>query len=185
MSRSFKLPEDYIITNPNIINHVKKSAESGIFAYLFLGAVGVGKTYLGQLIINHASAGYGATRKKITARNLYNEYLGLMRDKPSDLKEALRKRQGWLKCRDGAAMLDDLGTEPVSASNASTEFMCGLIEDYYGWNDRNKALVITTNLTGNELLERYGARVMDRLADMLTVCEFTGSSFRNSRKISG
>lgn len=73
--------------------------------------------------------------------------------------------------------IEDMGNEPTESmeyGNVNTPLI-DLIEYRY-----NKQLFtfITTNLTGNEIREKYDARVADRLNEMCKVIIFQGSSYR-------
>jgi len=73
--------------------------------------------------------------------------------------------------------LDDLGAE-----NIKNEY--GVKRDIVGeficrYHTRGKGrLFITTNLRGNELIDRYGGRVVDRLKELCVPVRMTGKSKR-------
>lgn len=73
--------------------------------------------------------------------------------------------------------LDDLGTEPARCLIYGTEYtpLQELIDYRY---TRQLPTVITTNLSDTQLLERYGDRFVDRIAEMFTVLRFKGKSYR-------
>jgi len=71
-------------------------------------------------------------------------------------------------------LIDDLGTEPMMR-NITVEYLFTLL------NERNAAkrcTVIATNLTLDQLKERYGERVSSRLMDHCGVLQLTGKDLR-------
>lgn len=70
-------------------------------------------------------------------------------------------------------VVDDLGVE--NSTSFIQEFVYNLINDYYNWNKR---LLITTNLTSQELVENYGQRVVSRLSEMCEIVNLEGNDRR-------
>lgn len=73
--------------------------------------------------------------------------------------------------------IDDLGYEPVKVNHFGTEthpFEEILMSRY----DRKKAILLTTNLTLEQIGERYGWHIYDRLKQMVYIIEFKGESKR-------
>lgn len=74
-------------------------------------------------------------------------------------------------------LLDDLGAENIKNEygvkrDIAGEFICR-------YHTRGKGrLFITTNLTGEQLLDKYGGRVVDRLKQMCVPVRMTGNSKR-------
>lgn len=69
--------------------------------------------------------------------------------------------------------IDDIGTETISAWK---DMAFGLIVD--SMEKHNGLLIVTTNLTGPQMLDRYGERVCDRLKGLCRMIKFEGQSFR-------
>lgn len=72
--------------------------------------------------------------------------------------------------------LDDIGTEDVSVSYGNRRLAFGEIMDAvekYG-----KLVIISTNIQKNEIIEKYGARVFDRIISTTKRIEFKGKSLR-------
>jgi DNA replication protein DnaC len=72
--------------------------------------------------------------------------------------------------------LDDLGTEEAYIKFGEKRMVIYEIVDAaekYG-----KLLLITSNLSFDELVSKYGSRVFDRLVETTTLIEFKGESFR-------
>lgn len=76
-------------------------------------------------------------------------------------------------------VIDDFGEEPTTVSEYGNIFtpLIDLLEYRY---KRDKYTLISTNLTGGKIEEKYGVRISDRLEEMMYVIEFTGLSFRGS-----
>lgn len=73
--------------------------------------------------------------------------------------------------------IDDLGAEPgelLNYGNVQTP-MIDLIEARY---NARLFTVITTNLTGAQIRQKYGARIADRLNEMMHVMIFKNDTFR-------
>jgi DNA replication protein DnaC len=79
-------------------------------------------------------------------------------------------------------ILDDVGQEQVvNYFGEKMELFSRLITRIYaGYEQHGNGSYITTNLTRNEFISRYGARVADRIADMCETIEFKGKTLRGS-----
>lgn len=74
-------------------------------------------------------------------------------------------------------IIDDLGTETMN-NNKFTELF-NII------NTRllnNKKMVISTNLSLNDLYNRYDERILSRLIGNFTICKFIGEDIRLKKK---
>jgi len=80
----------------------------------------------------------------------------------------------------GEYVFDDVGQEPVVVSfGEKLELFSHLVPRVYGAYERHGAVpYITTNLNRDAFLARYGARTVDRIAEMCDVIEFKGRSLR-------
>jgi DNA replication protein DnaC len=174
----FKLPDDYKKNNPHIIEQIISDIKNEKdFHYLFQGCVGCGKTYLAKLI----SKTFEDVKIKY-ARSVYREYLSVLDSNYTDKAVAIDKRIHCL--RGDFVILDDIGSEkPRTAGSRS--FMEDIIEDRYDWimKGLGKRTVFTTNLTGSELAELYGDRVVDRLQEAFIIMKFKNYSFRKNKNI--
>lgn len=74
-------------------------------------------------------------------------------------------------------IIDDLGTETIT-NNKYTELF-KIINTRLA---KNKKILISTNLTLNELFERYDERVMSRLIGEFNICKFIGDDIRLKKK---
>lgn len=73
--------------------------------------------------------------------------------------------------------IDDLGCEPREVLRYGMPLtpLVDLLSERY---DRQKLTIVTTNLTPDELKTHYGARVYDRMREMMRVIAFTNPSYR-------
>jgi len=88
-----------------------------------------------------------------------------------------RYSSGWAELVDAPALcLDDLGAEYLDAKESFVADVSELVNAYYASRRR---LIVTTNLSGDELAERYGARVLDRLMECAEWVGIGGGSMRS------
>lgn len=78
-------------------------------------------------------------------------------------------------------MIDDIGVEPESVNNFGTKrnVIMEILSVRY---DMNLPTIITTNLClrePNQIVERYGERINDRLKEKAVLISFVGNSFRH------
>jgi DNA replication protein DnaC len=85
------------------------------------------------------------------------------------------QREAWYEAQ--ALVLDDLGAEYLDAKGSFLVDLDELVDTYYGGM---RPLVITTNCTGKQFQERYGARVWDRLRECAKWISVAGESLRRS-----
>lgn len=73
--------------------------------------------------------------------------------------------------------IDDLGEEPKEVMSYGMIYtpLIDLISERY---NRQLPTIITTNLTKEQLSEKYGVRVYDRFKEMLSIITFTNPSYR-------
>lgn len=72
--------------------------------------------------------------------------------------------------------IDDVGTEELAKSYGNVR--CTFSELCDAAEQKGKLLIITTNLTVNELEEKYGERTLDRLKAITKFVPFEGKSLR-------
>lgn len=78
-------------------------------------------------------------------------------------------------------VIDDVGTEDIASFYGERHDLFKEIVDHA---ERNAVLLIlTTNLTNEELMERYGERVMDRLYSIVKPVVFKGESLRGKNVV--
>ena len=72
--------------------------------------------------------------------------------------------------------IDDVGTEPEANDyGVRHRYFAELVDEC---ERKEKLLIVSTNLTGDELLERYGERTIDRLFALTNQVLFKGNSLR-------
>lgn len=140
---------------------------------LFLrGDVGIGKTFGLQLL----AARFGW--KFVTAR----EVEGFFRTQPNYTEWVEYCRAADFFGRGKTLVIDDLGTENEDFMQYGQRAnpLAELLEKRYDLSfhrDRVRTIV-TSNLTDQQLKERYGFRVFDRLREMFAVVTVKGESLR-------
>jgi len=77
-------------------------------------------------------------------------------------------------------IIDDLGNEPTAKRYGETrEILDHVMSRRYAfWQDTGVKTYVTSNLTGQQLDDKYGRRVTDRLREMCFVVKFEGKSAR-------
>lgn len=96
----------------------------------------------------------------------------------SDKKES----DNWTLLKQSLALgIDDLGCEALEIMEFGNvkEPVKELLEHRY---DRQAFTVITTNLTPQQITERYGTRVGDRLSEMMNIIVFSEKSYRKRQQ---
>lgn len=140
---------------------------------LFTGNTGLGKTFLSNCIAKEVIE-KGLNVVYQTSPILMDQILDykFSYDKTSEQKEKYNKIFNV-----DLLIIDDLGTETMN-NNKFTELF-NII------NTRllnNKKMVISTNLTLNDLYNRYDERILSRLIGNFTVCKFIGDDIRLKKK---
>lgn len=119
------------------------------------GDVGTGKSFLAEAIVTQVEkAGYNPIF--ITAQNLNNVFLKY-HTAPIDEKSFYSS----LLCDCDLLVIDDLGCEPPF-KNVTNEYLLMVLCERTA---KSLPTIITTNLSQNQLLDRYGDRVLSRLND--------------------
>lgn len=140
---------------------------------LFTGNTGLGKTFLTNAI---------AKRVIDSAKSVIYQTAPVFMDKLMEYKfspdiSGTNKDQ-YNKIFDvDLLIIDDLGTETMT-NNKYTELF-NIINTRLL---KNKKIIISTNLTLNQLLEKYDERVISRLIGEFKVCKFIGDDIRLKKK---
>lgn len=132
---------------------VNKFPDSKYKNFVFVGPAGSGKTYLTECIANEFIKKQIAVNF-VTAFNLNNlmlKYHTTFDDSKDNILE------GYITCP--VLIIDDLGTEPI-LKNVTKEYL------YLILNERiinNRSTIITTNLSLDGIIDRYGERIFSRM----------------------
>lgn len=88
----------------------------------------------------------------------------------TDLVNAKNLLQDYFYC------IDDVGTESIKNHyGEKSEVFASVMDDA----ERHfKPVFLSTNLTGQQIIERYGKRTMDRIVRLCRIVKFKGNSFR-------
>lgn len=142
---------------------------------MLYGSVGIGKSFLSGCVAKELmDKGYTVTYRSATglfeelARNTFN----------SESKEDLYNLVDCIYNCD-LLIIDDLGTELLS-SFVSTQFF-SLINER---NLRRKSTMISTNLSLEQIRDRYSDRVLSRIVSSYSVIKLTGPDIRIIKRTS-
>lgn len=140
---------------------------------LFYGTVGTGKSFLSGCIANELLQ-KGFSVVYFSASGFFETIARYSFDKNE--KETLYNFYKQLYNYD-CVIVDDLGTELTNSFVATALFTC--------LNERNlrkKATIISTNLSLEELRDRYSDRVFSRITSNFTICKLTGPDVRMCKR---
>jgi DNA replication protein DnaC len=154
----------------NVIKHLRSSFTKDKFksgearkCFVYSGAPGCGKTYAIWALVNaYGEAANSGTyipegapwrvSMKVISPEWFNEYLYAT----PDMKVEMLKELKYLS----VLCIDDLGMEPAN------EKIQALIESIIDYRYRHeKPMIITTNLSKQNFMERYSERIIDRLRE--------------------
>ncbi len=139
---------------------------------VFYGNVGTGKTFLScciakELMEQGCSVMYQSADQLF--KNLVDYRFSDQKDKYLSFQEDIRDCD--------LLIIDDLGTEAITERGRADFFTC--------LNNRDllqKATLISTNLTLDEVNRRYSERIFSRLSSHFTFCKFEGRDIRMLKK---
>ena len=147
---------------------VRWLTQPGAKPWLFLsGNVGTGKTTLMKAIARTLTD-YTYTARMFKASDFPALFLNNVEQTELQLMQG-----NW--CR--VLLLDDIGVEPTEIKeygNVIRPFV-KIVEERY---NRQLPLVVSTNLSGQEMRDTYGERTIDRIKEMATAIKYQGKSFR-------
>ena len=139
----------------------------------FYGTVGTGKSFLSGCIAQELLQ-QGHSVIYFSAPGLFDTLARYSFDAKS--KEALHDLyEDFYNC--DLLIIDDLGTEITNSFVTSQLFSC-LNERYL----RGRATLISTNLSLEELRDRYSDRIFSRITSSFTLCKLTGPDIRILKK---
>lgn len=142
----------------------------------FYGTVGTGKSFLSGCI----------------AKELLSKSHSVIYFSANSLFETLSRYSFDTKSKDSLynfykdlyncdlVIIDDLGTEVTNSFVTSQLF--GLLNERHM---RQRSTIISTNLSLEELRDRYSDRVFSRITSNYSICKLTGQDIRIQRKLSG
>lgn len=142
---------------------------------LFLyGTVGTGKSFLSGCIANEILK-QGRSVIYFSSVGLFDKLAQYTFDTKS--KETLYNfYEDLYNCE--LVIIDDLGTEVTNAFVTSQLFSCLNERDL-----RQRATIISTNLSLEELRDRYSDRIFSRITSNYNICKLTGPDIRMSKKL--
>lgn len=149
---------------------------------MIVGPMGIGKTFIFKIFRSNPYQSF----KLVSAKNLAKA----AKTDSNNFFESIKKwilpniSNNFFGQKQLALMIDDLGTEDnINDFGNKTNVIQDVIEERYESFKKDKFpnLFITTNLTKEQLIERYGARSIDRLSEMLNVYSFD-SALKSLRK---
>ena len=134
---------------------VKEYPNTKTHTFLFCGKTGVGKTFMTECIAQ-AMINKGYLVSFISSFGMNNNFLKYhttFDDNKQSYYDMLTEPE--------LLVIDDLGTEPI-LKNVTINYLCALLNDRF---NSQKATIITTNLTLEQLLDRYGNRIFSRIVN--------------------
>ena len=148
LEKAHKIAKDYASKFPNV----------KIKNLIFLGEVGVGKTFLLECIANELISKDEFVVFS-TAFNFSNAVINALTKSEAERQSLLSP---FLDC--DLLIIDDLGSEPLM-KNLSINALFNIINER---ERKNKPYIISTNLNLTDLNERYGNRIFSRLSNQRT-----------------
>lgn len=169
--RTLQMDEDTTRIVGEVAHHLTGPQPNGL---LFCGTTGNGKTTL-ALAIQNAVEWLRARGMLPTEFMQYD--LDTVRFVEARHVAATYKTTKARLMSAGVLAIDDIGTEPAEVVDYGNviEPITELLEARYA---RGLFTLVTTNLTGQELRQRYGVRLVDRMNEMMHVVVFKNGSFR-------
>lgn len=157
--------------NLDFLRDYADTFRAGKKSLILIGGTGLGKTHLSTALARAViEKGYSVLYD--TAHNVIFDFnYDQFKSKP---EEELRSEK-YLDC--DLLLLDDLGTEVQTKHTAS--YLYNLINTRM---NRGKTTVVSTNLTPNDVVERYGDRLASRLFGEYEILLFRGKDLRLKNK---
>ena len=140
---------------------------------LFIGGTGLGKTHLSTSIAKVViDNGYDVVYE--TAQRVFKDYEDERFGRAQKNAEGEYPSAKYEDC--DLLIIDDLGAEMQSEFNASALY--GIINTRI---NLEKSTIVSTNLTQNEIQERYSDRIASRFLGNYEVCYFQGEDIRKQK----
>lgn len=142
---------------------------------LFVGAPGLGKTFLSACIARQvADRGYSVVYE--TAITLFSDFEAEKFNQTSEEYRGLSRR--YMEC--DLLIIDDLGTE------MTTQFIISTL--YHIINTRmmeNRGTIISTNVLDNALEKKYSPQIASRITGNYRLIKFMGQDIRRIKGVKG
>lgn len=148
-------------------------------SFLFYGESGLGKTFLSNCIAKEVME-QGLSVFYLTVNELYQQILSpYLMSGEADVRWKLQSVYDLIYQAD-LLILDDLGTELTNSFTVSQ-----LFEIVNRRMLSNLATIISSNLSLQQLQERYGDRIVSRIVDRYELCRFYGRNIRVLKHLPG
>ncbi len=153
----------------------KKVDESQYKNLLLCGSTGVGKTYLTECLLNQFAKDSKSALfySSFALDNLFLKYHTTF----DNTKEGML--DGILSC--DVLAIDDLGSEPIY-KNVTAEYLFLVIGERL---NNNKTTIVSTNLSFDDMIDRYGERTFSRLCNKRNtiILKLNNSDLRRKREL--
>lgn len=162
---------------------VEKGVNKGI---VLMGIPGTGKTTIIKKLLNDIRETkieqIKAANKGATEYRLQLQIQLLLPEYSLESTNNLAKRYMETGKVPTSKHIDDLGTEPIANHYGTTlDVVPFMIQEMYS-NNKDFGYY-TTNLSYNELVERYGKRIVERLQEKCYILHLEDTNFRNIKGI--
>lgn len=140
---------------------------------IFLGNEGTGKTHLGRAIARGAldeKRGISNWVRAIDLASLFRVAQGFD-SRSEDATAEIHRLQ-----RSALLVIDDVGSQRATKSDVWEEQLQNFIDGYGG------ILIITTNLSGHDLIESVGRKSYDRICERCVPVKMVGKSYRKEHR---
>lgn len=172
---------DWFVKNDKLILFCEEIVKQPHFAVMFTGVPGCGKTVMAGIMFDYLQKQY-KNSWAMSAHQLYSTYL---KSTNSDTDKSILVDRANNCMLNSLVFLDDLGCE-MDTEASRTYFANILSIQYDAYNDgKFNRTIITTNLGSDEISDRYGERVIDRICEHYQIVKFNNKSFRkmNMKKV--
>lgn len=150
---------------------------------LLMGGLGVGKTHLMSFFFQNQKASYAMA----PCRNIENKWINSKAEDPDVIEHYSWHLQAAVNSNPYGHMelgvcFDDLGTETVPSKRygETKNIMYEILLARYDRKLPYYKTHGTTNLTSEQIIERYDDRILDRLIEMCNVVTFTSNKSRRT-----
>lgn len=128
----------------------------------------------GLLLVGEAGCGKTAL---LTAMRKCMDYDGYHWYYCKEQQDVIALRPNDSEALNDTVFVDDIGAEEIVKEYGNTVDIVGDFIQRYHYRGNGRFLA-TTNLNSNQINERYGGRILDRLLEMCVVMKFNGKSKR-------